>query len=86
MGWHGEMLVECLGKHVKKAPEHVGEIYVEMLNGGTYSDYKEENIVKIVRCLYENGAAEHANSICNLYGEAGLYFLRETYEEYNKAK
>jgi len=85
VGWNGEMLVEALGRHVEKSPGYVGEIFVEMLNGGTYSDYKKENIVEIVRCLYDKGEDTHANRICNLYGERGLYFLRETYAEYNKA-
>jgi hypothetical protein len=86
VGWRGEMLVEHLAKHAKGTPGHVGEIYVEMLEGGTCSDYRQDRITDIVRSLYTGGAEEHANRICNLYGEMGYYFLREIYQENNEVK
>ncbi|GAI01033.1 unnamed protein product, partial [marine sediment metagenome] len=76
-------LVENLVKHVVKKPKNVGEIYIEMLNGGAYPDYKQEDIKTIVECLYSSGFKEYADTICNMYGEVGYYFLRELYEKNN---
>jgi hypothetical protein len=83
VGFHDSELVENLAKHVEKRPKNVGEIYIEMLNGGAYPDYDQENIKKIVECLYSSGFKDYADTICNMYAEVGYYFLREIYEKYN---
>ncbi|OQB45424.1 MAG: hypothetical protein BWY02_02517 [bacterium ADurb.Bin157] len=75
------MLVQNLAKHVEKNPKNVGEIYIEMLNGGAYPDYDQEDIVKIVKSLYHSGYKTHADTICNMYGEVGSDFLRPLYLE-----
>jgi len=62
----------------------VAEIYIEMLNYGAYPDYDQKDINKVVKCLYEKGYKEYADSICNKYGEVGYYFLRDMYEKYHK--
>ncbi|MFA5252289.1 MAG: hypothetical protein WC454_06875, partial [Phycisphaerae bacterium] len=77
-------LAENLAKHVAKNPKNVGEIYIEMLNGGAYPDYEQENVKTIVECLYSSGFKEYADTICNMYGEVGLYFLRGIYEVHHK--
>jgi len=82
--WNDDMLVEYLSRHVEKTPDYVGEIYIEMLNAGTYPDHKKEDVIKIVESLYTSGKKEHADTICNMYGEAGLYFLGDTYKKYNE--
>ena len=84
VGYRDSNLIKYLSKHVDKTPKNVAEIYVEMLNEGTYSDYKKEEIRKIVESLYQKGEKEYADTICNMYGEVGYYFLRDMYEQYNK--
>jgi hypothetical protein len=84
--WYEYGLVEELARHVEKTPQYVGEIYIEMLNAGAYAypDYKKEDTIKIVETLYQKGQKKLANTICNTYGEAGSYFLRDTYQKYNE--
>jgi hypothetical protein len=83
--WYEYSLVEELARHVEKTPKYVGEIYIEMLNAGTYTypDYKKEDTIKIVETLYMNGQKKYADTICNMYGEMGVYFLGDTYKKYN---
>jgi len=81
--WYEYGLVEELARHVEKAPKYVGEIYIEMLTASTYPDHKKEDIIKIVESLYINGQKEYADTICNMYGEAGSYFLGDMYKKYN---
>ena len=76
--------VDYLLEHMNKTLKEVGELYIEMLNSGAYPDYKKDNIQGIVRQLYQKGYKELADEICNSYGEQGLYFLRDIYEQYNK--
>ncbi|MFC1737807.1 hypothetical protein ACFL1G_02010 [Planctomycetota bacterium] len=61
--------------------KNLGEIYIDMLNAGAYPDYDEEDIKKIVDCLYKKGCKKYADTICNVYGEVGYYFLRALYED-----
>jgi hypothetical protein len=79
--FHESGLVEQLAKHVDKTPDEVGRIYIEMLNAGTYPTYRETDIRKVVENLYRKGEKEHADTICNMYGEVGQYFLRDLYEQ-----
>lgn len=85
VGWNEYRLVEELARHVERTPKHVGEIYIEMLNAGAYAypDYKKEDTIEIVETLYRTGHKKYADTICNIYGEAGLYFLGDTYKKYN---
>jgi hypothetical protein len=82
--WNGDGLVEYLAKHVDKTPQNVGEIYVTMLENGTYPDIGKKDIIRIIQSLYEHGEEKIADTICNMYGEVGLYFLREIYEVHHK--
>ena len=60
----------------------MGEIYVEMMKGGAYPSHPDDKIKDIVECLYNNGCKEYADTICNMYGEVGMYFLKELYKGY----
>ena len=71
-------------QHASKTPKKVGEIYLEMLKAGIYPYYEQEQIINIVRSLYENKEKEIADKICNLYGEKGYLFLKDIYKKYNK--
>lgn len=77
-------LIEYLLKHIGVAPEKVARIYLEMLDSGVYPDYDQSHIEEIVRILYEKGQREHADRICNMYGEQGYDFLRESYETHKE--
>jgi hypothetical protein len=71
--------IEYLSKHAPKTPAKVGEIYLEMLNVGVYSEYKKEDIQEIVRILYDQDQKEIGDRICNLYGAKGFDFLSSIY-------
>lgn len=83
VGYRASNLIKYLTKHVDKTPKNVAEIYVEMLNEGAYPDYNKEEIRKIVESLYQKKEKEYADTICNMYGEVGYYFLRDLYEQNN---
>jgi len=46
-------------------------------------DYDQKHIRSIVEFLYNAGAEESANKICNIYGSRGYEFLRDIYEKYS---
>lgn len=77
--WNSGFFIEYLRKHVMKTPNMVGNLYLKMLNAGTYPDYKKEDIVAIVQTLYDLKEKETANRICNIYRLKGFEFLRETF-------
>jgi hypothetical protein len=84
--WNSGFFVEYLLRHVNKTPTMVGNLYLKMLNAGIYSDYKKEDIVAIVRALYdlkEKETTEMAHRICNLYYSKGFEFLKETFDKHN---
>jgi len=81
--WNSYSFIEYLRRHVMKTPTMVGNLYLKMLNTGTYPDYKKENIVAIVQALYDFNEKETANRICNLYRSERFEFLRETFEKHN---
>jgi hypothetical protein len=60
-------------------PEAVAEIFIEMLDAGTYPS-NEENVRRIVQNLYSRGCKKKADIICNRYGEEGYYFLKDIFE------
>ena len=73
--------VEELLPHTTKTPAEVGDIYWGMLKHNIYPHYKQEHVQEIVRILYNTKHKEVADRICNLYGAAGLDFLRSLYDE-----
>ena len=81
--WNSYYFIEYLRRHVIKTPTMVGRLYLQMLNAGTYPDYKKEDIVAIVQALYESNEQEAANKICNMYFTKGFDLLRETFKKYN---
>lgn len=85
--WNSGFFIEYLLRHVNKTPTKVGDLYLKMLNAGTYPDYKKEDIVAIVRALYdlkEKETTGMANKICNLYLIKGFEFLKETFDKHNQ--
>ncbi len=77
--WNSGFFIEYLRRHVMKTPTIVGNLYLKMLNAGTYPDYKKEDIVAIVQTLYDLKEKETAHKICNIYFSKGFEFLRETF-------
>lgn len=69
----------------KEAAKYIAEIYLGMLKNTT-PDYDKKHIRSIVEFLYNAGAQEYANKICNIYGSRGNEFLRDIYERYNASK
>lgn len=82
--WDSYDLVEYLHKHVEKSPGLVAKTYLDLLELNIYPDYKKEDIIGIVKTLYNRGFVEQATRICNLYFSRGFELLRQTFEEYNK--
>jgi len=72
-------------KHIDKNPEKIGKLVLEMLKYKTPAIYDLEDIKKTVESLYSKNQKEIADKICNIYGENGYYFLKETFERHNKA-
>jgi hypothetical protein len=75
--------VEYLSQHVSKTPKEVGRILLQMLQSGTYPQYKVEHIQETVRTLYLYDR-DNADRICNLYGARGIDFLRTIYDEHRR--
>ena len=69
----------------KKAAKCIGEIYLKMLEKIT-PDFDKKHIRSIIEFLYNSGAQENANKICNIYGSRGPEFLRDIYKKYNASK
>lgn len=74
----------------KQSAKYVGTLFLEMLNNakGRIPDYKWENIVEIVACLYEAGKNDAnvknlADGICDFYARHRNYGLRAVYEKNN---
>ncbi len=77
-------IVKNLLNCVEKSHKEVATIFIEILNRGTYPEYKKEDIIKIVETLYEKGEKDLADKICNLYGSNNMHFLRTLYDKHNK--
>jgi hypothetical protein len=65
--------------------KRIGKIFLKVLENATPT-FREENIKLIVRRIYEKGAIDDAEAICNTYGRRGVHFLRPIWEEYQKKK
>jgi len=61
--------------------KYIGDIYLRMLDKGS-PDYDKKHIRSIVEFLYNAGAQENANRICNIYGSRSQEFLRDIYEKH----
>jgi hypothetical protein len=83
-GYDLHNFITGLAIHVKKTPKYVGEIYIKLLESGTLPNYPEEAIQIIVENLYQEKEKEIADKICNIYGEKGLYFLKDTYVKHRE--
>lgn len=68
----------------KEAAKYIGGIYLKMLEKVT-PDHDKKHIRSIVEFLYNAGAQENANMICNIYGSRGYEFLRDIYEKHAKS-
>lgn len=78
-------IVEILASLVEDNPEQVGKIFLQITeNIDILPDYKQEDIILIVKKLYEKKQKEIANKICNKYGSENVHFLREIYIENQK--
>ncbi len=66
----------------KETAKYIAEIYLKMPEKIT-PDFDKKHIRSIIEFLYNSGAQENANKICNIYGLRGFEFLRDIYEKYN---
>ena len=71
-------------KHIDKNPKKIGKLILEMLKYKVPVPYDIEDITKVVEVLHSKNQKEIANEICNIYGENGYYFLKDTFNRYNK--
>ncbi len=62
--------------------KYIGDVYLKMLKKIT-PDFDQEHIRSIVVFLYNTGATDNANRICNIYGSRGHEFLRDLYEKHS---
>lgn len=80
--YNSPFFIEYLLRLCDPNPHEVGAVYLEMLNTTT-PVFDQNNIKSIVTKLYEGGEAAGANRICNIYGDRGVEFLRDIYEQHN---
>ena len=69
----------------RETAKYIGEIYLGMLKKIT-PDFDKKHIRSIIEFLYNSGAQENANKICNIYGSRGQEFLKDIYEKYSFPK
>ena len=89
-GFNSPFFIECLDElknkgDGKEAAKYISEIYLKMLEKIT-PDFDKKHICSIIEFLYNSGAQENANKICNIYGSRGYEFLRDIFEKYNLSK
>lgn len=60
--------------------KYIGDVYLKMLEKIT-PDFDQEHIRSVTVFLYDAGATDSANKICNTYGARGQEFLRDIYEK-----
>ena len=80
-----EAFIQALLKNASKMPEEVGEIYLgipENLLSRLWPGIPE--ITQTVEILYNRQHKKIADAVCNRFGEVGLDFLKELYEEYQR--
>lgn len=84
-GYNVHYIVEYLLKFLDTNYEQIGKILLELVsNINIISDYKKEDVIKIVETLYNNNKKQLADDICNQYFEKqNLLFLREIYNANN---
>ena len=77
--------IKALLKHAPKTPEAVGEIYLKIPQRIMWDlQVEADDIKETVRILYNKGHKDIADEICNLFGSAGIDFLRTVYEEHRR--
>ena len=77
--------IKALLKHAPNTPEAVGEIYLKIPQRIMWDlQVEADDIKETVRILYNKGHKDIADEICNLFGSAGVDFLRTVYEEYRR--
>lgn len=74
---HSPRLIEHLDRLAEENPKESGEVYLHMLSKTI--PYDEQKSKSFVEKLYRKGQKDLADRICNTYGKAGHYFLRDLY-------
>ena len=65
--------LEYLNTHVSKTPQFVAEIFYDLVSKNHYfPHFKQEDVISIIKTLFESGHEEKAKRICTLYLEAGF--------------
>ena len=73
---------KALLKHASETPRAVGKIYLDIPQRVVKGLQTEEyDIKETVRILYKYGHKNIAAEICDEFGKAGVYFLRDLYEQ-----
>ena len=85
-GFNSPFFIKCLDElknkgDGKEAAKYIAEIYLKMLEKIT-PDFDKKHIRSIIEFLYNSGAQENANKICNIYGSRSQEFLRDIYEKH----
>lgn len=77
-------LIEMLDKYVSKEPEHVADLLLSSIKGGSFFSYKEELLVSVIEKLYKKGQHSKADQICIAYLKNGMDWFREIYKANRK--
>ncbi|MFA4825765.1 MAG: SIR2 family protein [Methanoregula sp.] len=72
---HNFDFIEQLIRHTEKSPKYTGNIFLSMLSGGRFFEYRKEDVIRFVTLLSDKGEKDNVVRISNLYLVRGFDFL-----------
>lgn len=76
-------LIEEMNRLVVTSQREIGKLYLSMVENNVFPQYKEDNIKKIIECLFLSYESKsEALEICNIYKKEGIFFLNELCKKY----
>ncbi len=79
-------LIEEMNRLVVTNQREIGGLYLSMVKNNIFPQYKEDNIKKIIECLFSSSKSEDlASVICNIYKQNGVFFLNELCKKHTTA-
>jgi len=82
--FYGRQFMEFLYTYVSNYPEETAQLYLKMIESGTFPSFEQKKIIYIVEFLYKKNIKKEANKICNIYADNLFFSLNDLYNKYNK--
>lgn len=80
---HNYWLLDSFIRLLPSSSKYVSQIYIKLLEKGSFSTYEIDKIEQIIDYLYQHELSTYADQLCNMYGEYGEYRLEGLYRKYN---